>query len=872
MTLVGRTAAIGTLDEVLAECFAGVSRTVLIEGPAGCGKSVLVDTVVERAAAAGATVLCAVASPAEQDVPLGVIRQLVHGDPSLALPEDALAAPGVPSRVQDTQSFCAALREAGRAAPVVLCVDDVRFADDASLAHLQYLARHARSARVLVVVTASPHGEAEDSAFTTELMRQPTFRRIRLGRLTEAEVAEAARPRGLSAAAPWLHRVSAGNPLLVRALLEEAETGTADADGRFVPEPGGPFAQSVAACLHRAGPTVTAVARGAALLAGLSTAERIQRLLSLGAPAVQRALVCLHSAGLLDGTRFRHAAVRDAVLDAMPSGARGDLHRDAALLLRHGGSPATAVAGHLLAGAADGGGWQAGPAETEVLRDAAEELIASDDPRQAAQLLEFAHATCPDERQRCALLIRLSQVTWRFSPASAERYVSTLLAALREDRLDVEHIQPLAQVLLTQGRVQEFTELLGRSAAPAPEGDEAGTSPLDVVLDAGAAPGELVLESARLTDATMAPITQALHSLIHCDQPERAVSWSRKLLEEADRRDAPGWSAVFATLHAEALLRTGDLRGARAFAARALDTLPEKTGGTFHYAPTAILIRAHSAMGQYAEASRYADEPVPRRVYATLHGLGLLRARGLHLLAGNQPHAALADFLEVGRLMENWGVDRPAYLPWRTDAAEALLRLGRRQHAERLVVEQLGTRDARRPWVRGVSLRLRALAGGAGKQRIALLSQSVDELQRSGDRVATARATADLGQALQAENLTPAKGSTLVRTAWNLAKECEAGALCKEILPDAPLAAPAQEQTAREPGEVRLETKLSSSEQRVATLAAQGLTNREISAKLYLTVSTVEQHLTRVYRKLQISCRGDLPMDLALGSRQPLER
>ena len=47
--------------------------------------------------------------------------------------------------------------------------------------------------------------------------------------------------------------------------------------------------------------------------------------------------------------------------------------------------------------------------------------------------------------------------------------------------------------------------------------------------------------------------------------------------------------------------------------------------------------------------------------------------------------------------------------------------------------------------------------------------------------------------------------------------------------------------------------------QRVASLAALGYTNREISKKIYITVSTVEQHLTRIYRKLDVKGRGDLP-------------
>ncbi|MDQ3578290.1 MAG: helix-turn-helix transcriptional regulator, partial [Actinomycetota bacterium] len=56
---------------------------------------------------------------------------------------------------------------------------------------------------------------------------------------------------------------------------------------------------------------------------------------------------------------------------------------------------------------------------------------------------------------------------------------------------------------------------------------------------------------------------------------------------------------------------------------------------------------------------------------------------------------------------------------------------------------------------------------------------------------------------------------------------------------------------------------LSDAELRVATLAALGHTNREIAHKLFVTVSTVEQHLTKVYRKLGVSKRSDLPAGLA---------
>jgi DNA-binding CsgD family transcriptional regulator len=60
---------------------------------------------------------------------------------------------------------------------------------------------------------------------------------------------------------------------------------------------------------------------------------------------------------------------------------------------------------------------------------------------------------------------------------------------------------------------------------------------------------------------------------------------------------------------------------------------------------------------------------------------------------------------------------------------------------------------------------------------------------------------------------------------------------------------------------------LSGAERRVAALAAAGYTNHEIADKLYITVSTVEQHLTRTYRKLNITGRADLPLIQEFGNQ-----
>ncbi|MGW9121264.1 AAA family ATPase [Streptomyces sp. NPDC055663] len=881
MRLVGRTSVIGVLDAALADCAAGGSQAVLIEGAAGCGRSALADTVAERAAAAGALVLSAVATVAEQQIPWGVLRQLVHRTPGFRLPDRNSG--NEPSRVADLREFCDRVCELSLDRPVLLCVDDVQHADAESLRHLQYLVRHARGSRVLVVLTGSPQPPSQDPLFTTELMRQPHFRRIRLSPLSRTETARFLELDGCEGlTSEEAHRVSGGNPLLLRALTtEHADTfpaGNTHGEAVF-PSPGGPFAQAVVACVHRAGPVATAVARAVALLGDHASPARAARAADLTDAAANRGLAALRAAGLLglDGVRFRHPAVRDAVLEEAGPATRGRLLRQAARVLHEDGVPAPAVAELLLAAASDDVVTADGPWDVDVLREAAEDSLVRGEARAATRLLELALETGTDDQVRAALRIRLAQITSRFDPAAAERRVDALLEAVRSGSPAAGHEQPLAGLLLAQGRVSDAAELILGTGT-----DQAGASPLDAMVDTTPGAAERLLRSARLTDATLAPLVQAVTSLLCSEQPDLAVRWSRRLLDEADRCRAPGWSAVLGTLHAEALLRLGDLRGAHTRATAALAALPAQGHGTFVCAPTAVVVRACTEMGQYTEASRLTGRQLPRRQLMSLHGLAYLRARGLHHLALHQPHAALADFLEVGRLMESWGVDRPAFLPWRTDAARALLCLGEDHRAEQLALRQLAMADARRPHVRGLALRMRALAGDA-QQRPTVLAQAIDELHRSGDRVETARAMADLGRTLQADG-SSSKGCVMIRSAWQLAKDTGAAPLCQEILPDAPLVtAPG---TARARAESRpgragkagadkdrpgtSAARLSGSEQRVATLAAQGLTNREISARLFLTVSTVEQHLTRVYRKLRITSRGDLPLDLERADGAPV--
>jgi DNA-binding CsgD family transcriptional regulator len=276
--------------------------------------------------------------------------------------------------------------------------------------------------------------------------------------------------------------------------------------------------------------------------------------------------------------------------------------------------------------------------------------------------------------------------------------------------------------------------------------------------------------------------------------------------------------------------------------------------------PMSTLVLATTAMGKFDTAAELLKEPVPEAMFQSRFGLMYLHARGHHYLAADQAYAALADFLTCGEHMRAWSLDAPAHVPWRSDAAGAYLCLGQPQQARQLVKDQLSRLGPRRSRTKGISLRLLA-ATEECRHRPGLLRQAIDVLQASGDRFELARALAELNGA-HCELGESGKARAMVRHALRLAKECEAEPLRRALVLHSPTAEP--EVTETTPSADTGVFTLSDAERRVAALASIGYTNREIAGKLYITVSTVEQHLTRVYKKLSVRSRADLPAELNL--------
>ena len=207
-----------------------------------------------------------------------------------------------------------------------------------------------------------------------------------------------------------------------------------------------------------------------------------------------------------------------------------------------------------------------------------------------------------------------------------------------------------------------------------------------------------------------------------------------------------------------------------------------------------------------------------------------------------------------------WGmpIRETGYAHARSGAALALLRLDQRQDAVMLADAELAdVRVFGAPRALGIALRVAGLARG-GPEGLALLRESAAALDDSPARLERARSLAELGAALRRDGQRAAARDPLAR-ALELAAGCGAGPLVARVR-DELRAAGARP---RRPWRTGVDA-LTPSELRVARLAADGRSNREIAGELYVTLKAVEGHLAHAYAKLGIGGRDQLPP--ALGS------
>jgi DNA-binding CsgD family transcriptional regulator len=229
-----------------------------------------------------------------------------------------------------------------------------------------------------------------------------------------------------------------------------------------------------------------------------------------------------------------------------------------------------------------------------------------------------------------------------------------------------------------------------------------------------------------------------------------------------------------------------------------------------------------------------------------------LQARARLRAAARRPHEALNDLFECGRLEREWGVHTPAFCTWRAEAAPLLAALGRHEEATSLVREEIERcRDFGAASPLGAALRARG-AIAPGDEGIALLHDAVEVLEGSATRLEHGLGLLELGAALRRSGRR-ADAREPLREALEMVSRCGADSFAARAH-DELVAAGARPR--RDPTESR--TNLTASELRVARMAADGMTNREIAQTLFLTENTIRTHLKSAFRKLDITSRSQL--------------
>lgn len=933
-----RDDALALLTREAEHARGGSGRLVLFKGATGTGRTTLLEAAADEGAAQGMRVLKVRCSAENTGAAYSAVLQLLDPCSELGAEAglDAGLDPGPDAGPGDPPDPARQRRFTGRLwqllcsytadAPLLLAVDDVHLADPSSRRWFTGIARRLDELPVLLVATERSQYDIAPPAPGLAHTLSPSLVRTRtLAPLSRTTVEQLVRTvAGDRAGDAWVDgcvRAGAGNPLLLRALLDDlrplARDGAATAalpDSHADLYPGA-YAAAVSWWLDSAGPRTAVVARTLAELEDGHDADELLAAVAGADPArVSGWVTAMERLGMLrrdpvhGRPRFAHGLLHGAVLDGWPRSARQATHRSAARLRYRRGDRAEAVAGHLLQAPPVGAEWAA-----EVLLDAAPTAVGAGRPADAVDYLRRALDEPMSRSRRAATLGDLGSLEFATVQSAG---ISRLAEALRLHEQPVDRVRTaisMSTALASQGEAQAALAVLrglDRSVRDDPGLNRAVQTASALLSDHDREIRQQVYAGLRneleRSPVSLGPAEQALvvryeatAGLVSAGQamdrirllltvPEdplvkpyllgtaaTVAQWADEL-EEAERLVRRG-------LAEQSLLRLHPMHLAllntRADIALARDRYPELLAepGVWDLpadrssagpgsvpgsgpGPTNLQATALLALvetDRLAEARRLAGRVGTTDAHDSWELNRFLYARGVLRAASDDPLGALDDLLECGRRQTARDVVSPVVTPWRSAAAECQLALGRPQAAIALAEEEHRLAVI---WdtPRVLGRALRTLGTVTGGQRgLELSAQAVETLR--GAEAGTELVRALLGRGRQ---LTAAGQWGHARP---LLQEAAAGA---EQAGAVRLLA-AAEQALREGGGARRTgaghtggSALTDSEQRIAALAAEGRTNAEIAELLQLALRTVETHLTNAYRKLGIRRRTGLPAAL----------
>jgi DNA-binding CsgD family transcriptional regulator len=949
--LLERSEELARIESALAEACSGRGAFVVIEGPAGIGKTALLAAARTAAANSGMRVLRSRGTELERDFAFGVVRQLF--EPLLAeaselerrdllqaaagvaagllglpgvRPTDGHASSGVDPSFAVLHGLYWLCANLTAVRPLCVVVDDAHWADAASLRYLGFLLTRLEELSAALVVATRPLEVGTDAGLLATLTTDASADVIRLPPLTRAAVAQLVQSRlgGVPDSAfidACLH-ATRGTPFLLRVLVDALNEGgigpTADA-ARHVERIGArTVGRSIHLRLRRLPQHARRLARALAILEEDDLLPAAQ-LAGLDQVEAAEAAELLTTAGILESTRplrFIHPIVRSGIYSELPSAERAQGHRRAAQLLAEQPGADARVCEHLLVSEPAGDHWV-----VERLAAAACAAGKQGAPESEAVFLRRVLAEPPPLEEQPALLLDLGMAEASIGHADWREHLRGAADAARDAAAAVNATMVLATGLSRAQRFREAVEVLDRAslsldsqhselallleaAAIAPAMNDPTTAPsvarrretLRARVAAHPAPPELPLAVAGFTSilsnepaevgaelATRALLaggsapggsrgrpwfsfatwfSLATFSLLWAERYAQLQPLLDASIAQARATGDSSRLAVGLATHGWLAFRRGDLGAAEGDARTALAAIKLPAPPMYRVMNGGLLVKTLVEQGKL-DAAEEALAPLDSDAESgSVIGAEVRFARGRLRIARGHFAEGLEDVLAVGTLLTRARITCPGYLPWRSQAALADLALGEREAAGHLADEELALAHAfGAPRALGVALRAAGVVAG-GDRGASLLREAIEALERGDARLERARALADLGALLRRRNRRT-EARELLREAVDTAHRAGAKPLAEQA--ETELRA-----TGARPRRIVLTglDSLTASERRIAELAGQGLTNREIAQTLFVTARTVEGHLTSVFRKLQVDSRDKLRD--ALADRAPV--